>query len=113
MTMKYYCLASLLFLPAASVIAQQPPTFYLQPQSQSPSIVDNVSLRAGASGTLPVAYQWVHNNETLTGATNLTLMLTNIQLVQSGEYQIQASNAWGTALSTVALLDIDSSFTQI
>jgi hypothetical protein len=113
MTMKYSCFASLLIVQAASSMAQQPPTFYLQPQSQSPSIGATVTFRAGASGTVPVAYQWLHNHQPLTGATNVTLMLTNIQLVQSGDYQIQASNAWGTAVSAAALLDVDSTFTQI
>jgi hypothetical protein len=111
--MNHIRLASLLLLPAASVMAQLPPTFYLQPQSQSPSIGATVSFRAGASGTLPVVFQWVHNNQILSGATNVTLMLTNIQLVQSGEYQLQASNAWGNVLSKVALLDVDSTFSQI
>src|SRR5258708_3010229 len=102
MTMNYFRLATLLFLSAASVMAQQPPTFFLQPRSQSASIGATVSIRSAASGTPPVAYQWLHNNQILSGATNLTLLLTNVQLVQSGEYQIQGSNAWGNVLSKTA-----------
>jgi hypothetical protein len=113
MTMKYFRLAPLLCLPGVSLVAQQAPTISLQPQSQSPSIGATVSLKARASGTLPVAYQWFYNDQLLSDATNVTLMLTNIQLAQSGNYQIQASNAWGRALSKAAVLDVDSTFTQI
>ena len=113
MTIKYFRIALFMSLPAASVMAQQAPTFYLQPQSQSPSLGATVSLRAGVSGTQPVAYQWLHNNLSLGGATNLTLMLTNVQLVHSGEYQIQASNTWGTVLSQMAHLEVDSTFSQV
>src|SRR5580765_6239502 len=112
MTMNYFRLASLLFLPAASVMAQQP-AFYLQPQSQSVSIGATVIFKSGASGTSPVVYQWLLNNLILSGATNVSLVLTNVQLVQSGQYQIQASNDWGTVLSKAALLDVDPTFTQI
>src|SRR4030095_8671854 len=113
MTMNYLRLASFLLLPAASVMAQQPPAFSLQPKSQSVSIGATVSVRSSASGTPPVAYQWHHNNLILSGATNFTLTLTNVQLVQSGEYQIEASNAWGTVRSEAAVLDVDPTFTQI
>jgi len=111
--MNYIHLASLLFVPAASVMAQQPPAFFIQPKSQSASIGATVSLRPAASGSPPVVYQWLHNQEILSGATNLTLTLTNLQLVQSGDYQIQGSNAWGTVLSKIALLDVDPTFTRI
>ncbi|PYI86853.1 MAG: hypothetical protein DME26_08115 [Verrucomicrobia bacterium] len=113
MTMNYFRLAPLLFLPVASVMAQEPPAFYLQPQSQSVSIGATVTVRSGASGTPPVVYQWRRNNLILSDATNVTLMLTNIQWVQSGEYQIEASNAWGTVVSKAALLDVDPTFTKI
>ena len=113
MTMKYVRLASLLLLPAARLEAQQAPTFYLQPQSQSPSIGASVNFKAGASGAVPMAYQWLYNNQPLSSATNVTLILTNIQPAQSGDYQVQASNALGSALSRVAHLDVDSTFSQI
>ena len=111
--MNYSRLASLLFLPAVCVMAQQPPAVFRDPQSQSVSIGATVSFTAGASGTAPVVYQWFHNSLILTGATRFTLTLTNAQLVQSGQYQMLASNAWGTVLSKAAVLDVDPTFTQI
>ncbi len=84
---------------------------YINPQSTavvtdtaaSPStatVGGNAALSASFSGNLPISYQWqVANNSagtgatSLTGQTNTTLVLTNLQLADSGQYySLQASN---------------------
>jgi hypothetical protein len=41
----------------------------------------------------PISYQWRFNGEVLPGATNLTLILFNLDCDRSGVYQLVASNA--------------------
>ena len=64
------------------------------------TIGGNDTLSASFSGNLPISYQWqVANNSSgtgatsLTGQTNTTLVLTNLQLSDSGKYySLRASN---------------------
>src|ERR1035437_6923377 len=60
----------------------------------------NDTLSAAFMGTLPISYQWQASPNangsgatTITGATNLTLVLTNLQLADSGKYySLRATN---------------------
>ena len=60
----------------------------------------------------PLVYQWqvisggVTNN--IPGATNTTLTLANLQLTNTASYQLQASNAYGVAVSAPASLTVSS-----
>jgi GDSL-like Lipase/Acylhydrolase family len=60
-----------------------------------------VSLTASDNGTPPVSYQWYYGNAfaPIAGATNATLILTNVQTNQSagnaGNYAVSAQNASG------------------
>jgi Tol biopolymer transport system component len=56
------------------------------------------------SGTAPFSYQWSFNGTNISGATNASLTLTNVQFSQAGNYAICVTNAYGSALSSNALL---------
>ena len=61
------------------------------------------------TGTTPLSYQWVFNQTNLlAGATNATLVLTNLQPSQAGIYGIIAQNSAGLATGDVVNLTVMS-----
>ena len=56
-----------------------------------------IRLDARAIGGFPLAFQWQAEGVDLAGATNSTLVLTNLQTGDRGLYSVVVSNAWGTA----------------
>src|SRR5439155_955559 len=59
-----------------------------------------------ASGDTPLSYQWNFNGTALSGATNATLGLTNVQTNQAGNYTVLVANNWGSVTSAVATLTV-------
>lgn len=55
------------------------------------------------SGNAPFAFQWERNGLPLSGATNATLVLSNLQPAASGVYAVVVSNASGTATGNATL----------
>ena len=78
-----------------------------QPQSQSVGLSANLSFTVSVSGQRPVSYQWQFQNASLTGATNSTLFLTNVQHSQSGIYSVVVSNLFGSVISSNASLEVN------
>jgi len=69
-----------------------------------------ITLSAGFVGTLPITNQWMVNTGAgfapIIGATNTTLVLTNLNVANSGSYALFASNRAGTSNSTPAVLTV-------
>jgi hypothetical protein len=82
------------------------PAIAVPPQGRTVAEGDTVLLSVGATGTLPLSYQWQKNNVDLPGKTAATLTLTAVTTNDSGNYRVTASNAWGTATSANALVTI-------
>src|SRR5262249_36367405 len=84
-----------------------PPAFYLNPATKLAVAGEPATLTSGADSSLPINYQWYYfATNTLAGATNQTLTLSNAQPSQSGSYSVVASNSLGSATSAVAVLTI-------
>ena len=66
----------------------------------------DVSFQVGATGSLPLSYQWRHNGTNLPGATGPTLALTNVSPGVAGTYRVAVSNAVGSVLSAGAELAV-------
>jgi hypothetical protein len=77
-----------------------------------------VSFTVGAYG-FPLTYQWqagpvggpytnLNNGGNISGATNLTLTLTDVSPAQTGEYLVVVTNSAGSVTSTPAMLTVDS-----
>ena len=54
----------------------------------------------------PMRFQWRFNGGDLSGQTNTTLVLTNTQAAQAGDYSVLVSNATSSTLSQAAHLSI-------
>lgn len=66
----------------------------------------DVSLHVMAYGTPPLSYQWQEDQTNLVGATSSTLMLTNLNIAQSGTYRVIVSNAEATVISSNSVLTV-------
>ena len=66
----------------------------------------DVTLRGVAAGATPLSYQWLFNGTNIDGATNANLSLANLQVANTGGYQLFVSNYLGTAISIPAALNV-------
>jgi hypothetical protein len=81
-----------------------PPVIMAQPTNQVVVYGGTASFSVTASGTMPLSYQWNFNGTNISGATNATLTLTNVQLTDSGNYMVVVTNLFGSATSSNAVL---------
>jgi hypothetical protein len=91
----------------ATLIVLDPLTLGAQPVGTNVSLGGTATFCVGASGTLPVQYQWRHNGDNIPNATNACLTITNVQLPDGGAYNVAIGNPAGTAVSDDAFLAID------
>ena len=68
----------------------------------------NVTFTVYPSGTPPIRFQWRFNDTNLSGATNSSLVLSNVQWTNAGAYSVVLSNSVGQATSSNALLVLGS-----
>jgi hypothetical protein len=90
-----------------------PPAITKQPANQSASLGANISFRTTATGTLPLYFQWQFNQTNLPDKTNISLLLTNVQMTDAGSYSLVVTNLAGTSTSQIVHLNIDPTFTKI
>ena len=95
--------------PGAVLTVVSPPFYSGQPLQTNAPVGANVLFSLTAQGTAPIYYQWAFDGDTITGATNTALSLTNLQLSQSGTYTLLASNLFGIALSPAIVLTVTNS----
>ncbi len=90
--------------PGRAFAGGSPPVITDQPTNRTVFISSTVTLRVTVTGAGPFSYQWRFDGASLAGATNATLVLTNIQASQSGTYQVIVLGAAGSAASLPATL---------
>jgi hypothetical protein len=78
----------------------------VEPQSEVVAAGTTVTLTALAVGSPNPTYQWSLDGTNLASATAPTLILTNIQLSQSGTYWVEATNAVGSETSAPIVLTV-------
>jgi sugar lactone lactonase YvrE len=89
-----------------------PPVITSQPQGEAVSVGGTASFSVGAGGGQPLSYQWQVNLTNIPPAanptaTNATLVLTNVQITQSGNnYSVLVGNAAGVTNSGAAVLTV-------
>ena len=82
------------------------PWITAHPQSQTAITGDNVTFSSSAMGTTPLNYQWQFNGTNVDGATNSSLLLTNVQMINRGNYHMVVTNVAGSATSSNAFLEL-------
>jgi hypothetical protein len=91
------------------VVAPPPPipVFIVQPVSQNERSGNAALFRVQADGPQPVHYQWLCNGVPINGATNVFLILNNVQPANAGTNTVLATNQWGSVVSQPAILSVD------
>ena len=90
-----------------------PPSVLQQPQSQSAWLNQSAQFSVGASGTLPLSYQWQFNGANLTSATNATLTLAGVTGANQGSYFVVVSNAFGYTNSATVSLTVNTNIAYV
>ncbi|HWX20326.1 MAG TPA: LamG-like jellyroll fold domain-containing protein [Candidatus Binatia bacterium] len=92
-----------------------PPSVTINPSPAGAYTAQTSLLTALPSGNPPFAYQWQYNGINLTGATDATLSLTNVQPSTSGVYTVTltTSNGAATASSTLTVLSPSPATAQV
>jgi Lamin Tail Domain/CotH kinase protein/Bacterial Ig domain/Concanavalin A-like lectin/glucanases superfamily/Immunoglobulin domain len=86
----------------AGLSVANPPVIISHPQSLTIQDGLSATLSVVASGLPPLRYQWFHDGVAVTGATNADLVFDNLQLADTGLYQVAVANTNGSTLSLPA-----------
>jgi alpha-tubulin suppressor-like RCC1 family protein len=87
-------------------VTNSAPIILIPPASQSVVAGDHASVvfSVGATGSLPLDYQWQFDGTNIAGATQDTLNLPNVTAANVGTYWVVVSNAFGSTPSSGAAL---------
>lgn len=81
------------------------PSITVQPLDINGFVGDNITLSVSALGTAPLSYQWYKDGEVIEGAT--TAAITKVaEAADSGSFTVEVSNAFGSATSVPATINI-------
>jgi hypothetical protein len=83
------------------------------PSNQTVVAGTSATFSATVTGTTPIAYQWQFDGANISGATNMSLTVTNAVLANVGSYLIVATSLYGSATSSAAVLSVDESTVQV
>jgi hypothetical protein len=83
------------------------PEIVAQPASRTAAPGQSAMLSISANGFPVPCYQWSFRGTNIAGATNASLMLTNISDGNFGTYQVIVTNMIGSVLSTPAELVLE------
>ena len=92
---------------ASTAMAQVAPTITTPPASQVAVVGTNVTFSVAATGTAPLAYQWLKSGTNIDAATNSTYSFTIPDGTAAGSYSVQVSNATGAVVSAPAVLTVN------
>lgn len=82
------------------------PSINQDPADQIALKGQDITFRVGASSGTPISYQWKFNGVDIDGETGSTLMLTNVQASDAGEYSVEVSNSSGSITSQPGTLTL-------
>src|SRR3989442_14509884 len=103
----------LLTLFGGLVKSNAQPVITRQPTNQSVSLGASAKFQVSATSTNPpIRYQWRFAAVMLAGQTNSPLTLTNVQLINAGDYDAVLTDGSASVTSRVAHLEVDPTFTQ-
>ena len=97
---------------SATLTVLGPPTIWLQPNGITGVTGETIAFTVGVTGATPLRYQWRFHGTNLTGATNSTFTIQNLQLTNAGSYSVMVSNQFSTVTSDIALLKVAQPIAQ-
>ncbi len=80
------------------------PVITAQPTAQTAPVGGNATFAVTATGNATLTYQWAKDDTDLPGETEATLSLTNVQLVDAGNYSVTVTNSVGSVTSSAVAL---------
>ncbi len=83
-----------------------PPALGTVPTTISKLLGSTLTLPVEASGTAPLVFAWKRNDVVLTNQAGASLYLPNLTLEDSGNYQLEVSNAAGSAVTGLIALQV-------
>lgn len=83
-----------------------PPSIFSQPANQTVAVGYSVTISVGANGPAGLAYQWYQNSSPLPGRTSASMLITNVQTSNAGDYFVVITNIFGSVTSQVATLSV-------
>ncbi|MCX6927032.1 MAG: immunoglobulin domain-containing protein, partial [Verrucomicrobia bacterium] len=85
---------------------QEPPSILVQVADLTVTGTSPATFTVTAAGTPQLRYQWRFNGADITGATDTSLTLANVQVSNAGSYSVRVVNAFGSVISSNALLTV-------
>lgn len=90
-----------------------PPLLVNQPSSRFSDRGGSLGMRIWALGSGVMKYQWRQNGGAVSGATNSTFSLTNLQTSSAGSYTVICSNTFGVTTSAVATVTVNGPYAPV
>jgi DNA/RNA endonuclease G (NUC1) len=85
-------------------VAPGSPAITTVPVAQNSAVNGAATFSVVASGAAPLAYQWQKDDGPIVGATNSSLVISNVQASDAGAYDVVVSNSVGSVVSAAANL---------
>lgn len=87
-------------------VTESAPIVTSQPVSVETNLFANARLSVGAIGSKPLTYQWLSNGIPIPGATGPAITISNLQVGQSGVFNVRLSNSFGEVQSAAAAINV-------
>ncbi len=105
------------FISGIQIAPAPAPYLAIAPGNQYVAQGTQATFNVLATGAMPLAYQWLFSGTNISGATNSSYVVTNVQVANQGGYSVVVSNAYGSVTSELAILTaiqslIDVAFTS-
>ena len=84
------------------------PVITKQPVGKTVTVGANVTLTVAASGTPAPTFQWQKDGTDIPGATSASLVLTGVQLTDTGSYTATATNQGWSVTSNAAVVTVNA-----
>lgn len=94
---------------SAGTAAAVAPSIVTQPVAVTVNVGNTATLAVGASGSAPLAFQWLRNGVPIVGATAAFHSIDPVALGDAASYTVSVSNSAGSVTSAAAALAVNTS----